>query len=81
VFRADPSHESHMSISDKLLICQGNTPNHGDGLRTFQRTFESLNYFLPSLSFKNENQESEMIFNGKLKIKEFYILQLRSDHK
>lgn len=51
IFFADSKSESHMTVSEKLLICQGNTPNSGDGLRTFQRNFESLAFFLPSISF------------------------------
>jgi len=64
-----------MTISDKLLICQGNTPNKGDGLRTFQRNFETLAYFLPSLSFSSTKNDKS--YNGILKIKSFYILQIR----
>jgi hypothetical protein len=64
-----------MAISEKLLICHGNTPNNGDGLRTFQRNLESLAYFLPSISFKSTNAIREVNYNGVLKIKEFYILQ------
>lgn len=77
VFTANPTHESHISVSDKLLICQGNTPNSGDGLRTFQRNFESLAYFLPSLSYHSTLPERDVIYNGIHKIKEFYILQVR----
>ncbi len=61
--------ESHISVSEKLLICHGNTPNSGDGLRTFQRKFDSLAYFLPSLSFRQLQNEKEMTYNGVLKIK------------
>ena len=75
VYGADNQSEYHMTISEKLLICHGNTPNNGDGLRTFQRTLESLSYFLPSISFKSLNTSREMNYNGVLKIKEFYILQ------
>lgn len=69
LFLADPTSEFHISVSEKLLICQGNTPNNGDGLRTFQRNFENLAYFLPSRSFKDSIAEREVNYNGVLKIK------------
>jgi hypothetical protein len=75
VFAAESQYEHHMIISEKLLICHGNTPNNGDGLRTFQRTMESLSYFLPSISFRSLNTSREVNYNGVLRIKEFYVLQ------
>jgi hypothetical protein len=69
IFFAENHVEAHMTVSEKLLICQGNTPNNGDGLRTFQRNFESLAYFLPSISFNNPNSSREVTYNGVLKIK------------
>jgi hypothetical protein len=79
LFQADPLGDSHISVSEKLLICQGNTPNNGDGLRTFQRNFDSLAYFLPSRSFRDSIEGREVNYNGVLKIKKFYILQLLFD--
>lgn len=79
MFRADPEGDSHISVSEKLLICQGNTPNNGDGLRTFQRNFDSLAYFLPSRSFRDSIEGREVNYNGVLKIKQFFILQLTID--
>ena len=78
LFKADPQEQSHITVSERLLICHGNTPNYGDGLRTFQRTFESLAYFLPSKSFRPAEGESALTpYNGMMKTKEFAILQLR----
>ena len=68
--------EFHMSVSEKLLICQGNTPNNGDGLRTFQRNFDNLVYFLPSRSFKDVIPGREVTYNGMLKVREFFVLKV-----
>lgn len=46
--------EFHLSVSDKMYICHGNTPSYADGIRTFERNFETLNYCLPSFSYKYE---------------------------
>ena len=75
-FAADPDCEFHISVSEKLLVCQGNTPNNGDGLRTFQRNFDSLVYFMPSRSFKDTIEGREVTYNGMLRVKEFFVLKL-----
>jgi hypothetical protein len=80
------SSEFHLSVSNQLYICHGNTPSYADGIRTFQRNFEALNFCLPCVSYKcnlegedslNSSQEdiAKNSFSGILKVKEFYILQ------
>jgi len=49
-FVANQESEYHMQISEKLLICQGNSSN-GDGLRTFAHNFDVMDFFFPSLSY------------------------------
>jgi hypothetical protein len=45
--------EFQLSVNERLYVCHGNTPSYADGIRTFQRNFDSINYCLPSRSFKN----------------------------
>lgn len=47
--------EQHLSISEKTYICQGNTCSYGDGIRTFHKNFDALEYCLPSNTYELEN--------------------------
>ena len=49
-FKADES-QFQLAVNDKLYICHGNEPSYADGIRTFQRNFESINYCLPSSAY------------------------------
>jgi hypothetical protein len=64
--------EFHLSISERTYICHGNTPSYADGIRTFEKNFDSLNYCLPSFSYKYEelsDQDDAKDFNGVLKVR------------
>jgi hypothetical protein len=67
-----------LSVSDKLYICHGNTPSYGDGIRTFEKNFNTINYCLPSSSYKYEYSDDTNKHNlsGSVKMKEFYVLQI-----
>ena len=43
-------------MSDKLYVCHGNT-SYGDGIRTFEKNFNTINYCLPSGSYKYEHAD------------------------
>ena len=78
-----------MSVSDRLYICHGNTPSYADGIRVSQKSFEFINYCLPTLSYKHQSEEKEensvnlgdgcTTFNGNMKVKEFFVLQFMGD--
>lgn len=70
-FKAMPS-EFHLSVSDKMYICHGNTPSYADGIRTFEKNFDALIYCLPSFSYKYDEQndcEDSKDFNDTLKVR------------
>ncbi len=66
----DPEKDStnHLSISDKLYICQGNTLSYGDGIRTQSKDFDILDYNLPSRTYTANNLFCKD-YNGTMKIK------------
>ena len=50
-FTACENTVQHINISDRIYICHGNTSSLGDGIRTFHRNFDSVEYCLPSNTF------------------------------
>jgi len=76
------SNEFHLSVSDRLHICHGNTPSYADGIRTIQRNMNELNFYLPSVSYKyateggSDEGSDGKVLSGFLKLKEFFVLQI-----
>ena len=50
-FTALESDEHHVRISEKQLICQGNSPSVGDGLRPQGPSLSTISYYLPTASY------------------------------
>lgn len=50
-FEAQEETDQHISISEKNYICQGNTASYGDGIRTFHKNFDNIDYCLPSNTY------------------------------
>ena len=65
--------DHHLTVSERNYICHGNTPSHGDGIRTFHKNFETVEFSLPSNTYFNEDESDETI-SGRLKVKKFLIL-------
>lgn len=73
-FEAIDQADQHIILSQKNYICHGNTASYGDGIRTFHKNFENVEYCLPSNTFKSLELHDQ-IFNGTLKVRRFMILQ------
>lgn len=76
-FKANPESEHHLHISEKLIICHGNTPSYGDGVRTFARNLESIDFYLPSSSYlpaSKIEEEQLKIYSGKLVLRTVKVL-------
>lgn len=50
-FVADESVESHIQITEKLLISHGNRPASGEGIQSFGKNLDRISYYLPSQSY------------------------------
>lgn len=50
-FIADESVESHIQITEKLLISHGNRPASGEGIQSFGKNLDRISYYLPSQSY------------------------------
>ena len=77
--------EFHLSVCNKLYICQGNTPSYFDGIRTNARNLNEISYHLPSKTYRyvdasgKINEDEAKVLSGTVKVKDFYILQVPSD--